>query len=397
MTPDTLPPELHVSGAASWLELNGAALRRNVGVFRQLLGPAQLGAVLKAEAYGHGLTETLPIVHPLVDAIYVITPQDGFSVRAFEASTHERRQVVVIGAMTAAETVELARRDVDVVFADAGWPAAVAALRASQLGKPARVHVHLDTGLGREGFVAADLPSLCAGLKEARDVVQVVGVLSHFSNTEDVTEQAYALAQVEAFETGFRFLRDELRLPDTVQRHLAASAAAMVLPQARFEIVRVGIALYGLWPSSETRLSARLVLDRVPQLEPVLSWRCRSQAIKQLPAGAYVGYGCTYRCSQETRVAVLPVGYYDGYPRLLSNRGHVLVQGQRCPVLGRVMMNHIVVDISRVQGVEGPVVATLLGSDGSETVSADLMGEWAQTINYEIVARLGSHLRRVVV
>ena len=170
------------------------------------------------------------------------------------------------------------------------------------------------------------------------------------------------------------------------------------MPQARHDAVRIGISLYGLWASSETRLSARALLGRVPELRPVLSWRCRSQLVKWLPAGSYVGYGCTYRCPVTTRIAVLPMGYYDGYPRLLSSRAHALVNGQRCPVLGRVMMNHVVIDVTRAapQG-EGPITATLLGRDGEEQVSADQLAVWAQTINYEIVTRIGAHLRRIVI
>ena len=171
----------------------------------------------------------------------------------------------------------------------------------------------------------------------------------------------------------------------------------MVLPSARFEIVRLGIALYGLWPSSETRLSARLVLGDVPHLHPVMTWKCRSQIVKWLPAGSYVGYGCTYRCPTDTRVAVLPLGYYDGYPRLASGKAYVLVNGQRCTVLGRVMMNHIVVDVTRAATSDEPITATLLGTDGAEHLSADTLAAWAQTINYEIVTRLGEHIRRIVV
>jgi alanine racemase len=109
-----------------------------------------------------------------------------------------------------------------------------------------------------------------------------------------------------------------------------------------------------------------------------------------------VGYGCTYRCTEPTRVAVLPLGYFDGYPRLASGRAHVLVNGRRCAVLGRVMMNHIIIDVTRASPDDRPVVATLMGEDGEEHVSADTLGGWADTINYEIVTRLGAHLRRVV-
>ena len=138
------------------------------------------------------------------------------------------------------------------------------------------------------------------------------------------------------------------------------------------------------------------MLGRVPELRPVLSWRCASQLTKWLPAGSYVGYGCTWRAPADTRIAVLPLGYYDGYPRMLSGKAHVLVAGQRCPVLGRVMMNHVVVDVTRAGKDDGQVIATLLGRDGGEQLSAEQLAGWAQTINYEIVTRLGAHLRRIV-
>jgi alanine racemase len=382
---------------ASWLEIDAKAPAHNASVFREALGKSvRVGGVLKGNAYGHGFAELLPLAHAACDVLYAIEVRDALAIRDFEARTGaERRQVVVLGAASADEAVEAARAGVEVAITDVGQSRFVAPLRGA--GVRLKGHVHLDTGLGREGFTAAELPSAIAWLQQADDAIEVAGVLSHFANTEDVTEQSYAGQQLAAFEEGSRRLREGLKLQGRLQRHIAASAAALLLPEARQDVVRVGISLYGLWPSNETRLSARALLGRVPELRPVLSWRCRSQLTKLLPAGSYVGYGCTYRCPVETRIAVLPVGYFDGYPRLLSSRAHALVNGHRCPVLGRVMMNHVVIDVTRAVPGDGPVTATLLGRDGDEQVSADQLAVWAQTINYEIVTRIGAHLRRVVI
>ncbi len=386
---------------ASSLELSRRAVATNVATFRGLEGGKvrRLGAVLKGNAYGHGFEPMLSVLHPLVDALYVISPNEALAIREREREEGWlRRHVLVIGPVSADEAVDLARSNVDVVVADGHWDAHVAALRKAHLVEPLKVHVHLDTGLGREGFTPDQLAKGEAGfLAAAQDVVTVAGVLSHFANTEDVTEQRYAEAQLAAFDVGFRALTASVPVPPGVQRHMAASAAALVLPPARHDVLRVGIALYGLWPSAETRLSARVVLGQVPALEPVLSWRCPSQVVKWLPAGAYVGYGCTFRCGAPTRVAVLPVGYFDGYPRLLSGRAHVLVNGQRCPVLGRVMMNHLIVDVTRATVDERPVAATLIGKDGDEALAVEQLATWADTIHYEIVTRLGEHLARTVV
>jgi alanine racemase len=390
------PPD---SGAvASHIELSARAWAANVAAFRRVLGPGRrLGAVLKGNAYGHGFLEALELAHGQVDALYVISPAEALAIRAWEAARALAScPVLVIGAVAADECVALARRQVAVVSADPGFAEVAPALRKA--GVTLDVHVHLDTGLGREGFTRAQLSGGAADfLARDPDVFRVRGVLSHFANTEDVTEQSYAHAQLTAFDAGVTLLGQRVLLPPDVERHVAASAAALVLPPSRCDVARVGIGLYGLWPSTETRLSAKVVLGEVPALEPVLAWRTPSQAVKWLEAGSYVGYGCTWRCGAATRVAVLPVGYFDGYPRLASGKAHVLVNGRRCPVLGRVMMNHLIVDVTHAVDSEAPLVATLLGRDGDEVVSAETLAAWAQTIHYELVTRLGAHLRRAVV
>ena len=390
------PRDTRFAAQASWLEIDGAALRHNVATFRDALGAGvRIGGVLKGNAYGHGFEQVLPIAHAACDTLYVIDPRDALLVRAFEKNNGlQNRQVLVLGGIDADEAVELARFGIDVALTDAGQARFVAPLRAA--GVRLRAHLHLDTGLGREGFPLADLPRGVEWLAEAADAIEVAGVLSHFANIEDVTEQTYANRQLDVFDEGVRRITSVLKSERLFERHIAASAAALLVPRARQDAVRIGISLYGLWASNETRLSAHSVLGRVPELRPVLSWRCASQLTKWLPAGSYVGYGCTWRAPADTRIAVLPLGYYDGYPRMLSGKAHVLVAGQRCPVLGRVMMNHLVVDVTRAATDDGQVIATLLGRDGGEQLSAEQLAGWAQTINYEIVTRLGAHLRRIV-
>jgi alanine racemase len=386
-----------VTAVASWLELSEKAWATNVQVFRELAGPGRkLGAVLKGNAYGHGFTTVLPWAHASTDALYVITPQEAQGIRAWEGFTAQpRKPVLVIGPASSAEAVDLAKSDVDLVAADADFVRHVEALRAAKPGKKLRTQVHIDTGLGREGFTVEQLAQGAADfLAQSTDVLELAGALSHFSNTEDVTEQSYAQGQLAAFDQGVALLEARAGLPKNAPRHMAASAAALVLPAARLDVLRAGIALYGQWPSTETRLSARVVLSRVPTLAPVLSWKCPSQVVKWLPAGSYVGYGNTYRCGAATRVAVLPVGYYDGYPRLASGKAHVLVNGKRCPLLGRVMMNHLIADVTHATADEKPLTATLIGADGDETISADALAGWAQTIHYEVLTRLGAHLER---
>jgi alanine racemase len=240
---------------SSRIELSASAWRANVEAFRGVVGPGRrVGAVLKGNAYGHGFAEVLPLAHGSVDALYVITPGEALAVRQFEAAHQRpRREVLVIGVVAPDELVELAAAGVDVVVADRSFEAALPLLRAR--GLTASAHVHLDTGLGREGFTAKQLEAGAADpLGAARDVLSVKGVLSHFANTEDVTEQSYAQAQLDTFERSVAVLSQRLGLAaGALTRHFAASAATLVLPASRYDVARVGIGLYGLWPSTETR------------------------------------------------------------------------------------------------------------------------------------------------
>ena len=162
-------------------------------------------------------------------------------------------------------------------------------------------------------------------------------------------------------------------------------------------MLRTGIGLYGLWPSRETFLSAQSNGIPVPDIKPVLSWKTRIVQIKELPAGSYIGYGCTYKTSRRTRLGVLPVGYADGYDRKCSNSAHVLVRGKRAPLLGRVCMNLIMIDLTDIPEASLEDTVVLLGQDRNEIITAEMMAEWIGTINYEIVTRISPFLPRIIV
>jgi alanine racemase len=390
---------------ASWLEVSKSAFANNVSVYRNLMESyILLGGVLKGNAYGHGFMQCLEIIHDFVDIIFVISPIDAFKIRKFEKENDRiQKRVVVIGAISPEETIHCAMKVIEVVVADERWAAYLPHLKRSEKVRgnryrPLKVHIHIDTGLSREGFQLDDLENKIGFLQSNTSLIHVQGVLSHFANTEDVTEQSYAFEQLSKLNKAYEIINQKLALPYKLEKHIAQSAATLLISKSHYDIVRVGIALYGLWPSMETKLSSKVVLPELPLLKPVLTWKCKSQSIKKLPSGTYIGYGCTCRADRDLRIALLPVGYFDGYPRNLSNKGYVLVTGTRCKILGRVMMNHIIVDVTEATGDEThEVVATLIGKDGGESVTAENLAEWAQTINYEIVTRIGSHLKRMVV
>ena len=385
-----------MSELASWIEIDKPALQNNLNYLRSLFtSETSLGVVLKANAYGHGLLEILQLIHSKVDIIHVISPKDAFLIREWESSQKSnQKRVLVIGAINTTEAVKCAALNIEVVIGTPQanqWPNS---LRDNKLNLKA--HIHIDTGLGREGFLPSEIETQLAFLKNCANEINVVAIMTHFANTEDVTEQTYALKQLQKLQDARNEL-SKIGINSKLETHCAASAATIVLSNSHFDSVRVGIAMYGLWPSQETRLSCTIVNKTQLPIKPVLSWKCKSQAVRMLNQGSFVGYGCTFRCERETRIAVFPVGYFDGYPRIASGKAYFLINGTRAPIIGRIMMNHIVVDVTNATRDDSPVTACLIGTDGSETISTEMLGAWAETINYEVVARIGQHLKRIII
>jgi alanine racemase len=241
------------------------------------------------------------------------------------------------------------------------------------------------------------MPEELAAFLDALDHLpglRTAGVSTHFANIEDTTDHRYARMQLERFQEISETVR---RRRAGIVRHCACSAAVLTMPETSFDMVRVGIGLYGLWPSKETLLSCLLEGREEAPLRPILNWKARIAQLKTLPAGSYVGYGCTHRTARPTRLAVLPIGYSDGYDRRLSGIGHVLVRGRRASILGRVCMNIVMVDVTDVEQVELEDEVILIGGDDSEEIGAQHLAGLCNTISYEIVARLNPSIPRFVV
>lgn len=367
----------------NWIEVNAQALRQNYELLSRRSGEAALAPVLKSNAYGHGLAIVYEALKPLNPAWlcvnYVEEAQElrdlGFKGR-----------VLVVGPASPELMSKAAHIQSDLVVGN--FQMLGHALKHQTL----KIHLKFDTGMGRQGFSVDDVEKVIGELGSAKS--QVEGVCSHFANVEDVTEQDYSNDQVEQFlkvsgrfkESGFKVLS-----------HIASSASCLIMDTSRFDLVRLGISQYGFWPSQATRISYLQIQSEVAELVPALSWYTRISSVKEVPAGKFIGYGCSYRTNRQTKVAVLPVGYYEGYPRIAGDHGsYVLIAGSRCPILGRVCMNMLMVDVTHIQAKIGDLV-TLIGKDQSEQILAVDLAAWSQTIHYELVTRLNSAIPRKLI
>src|SRR5262249_46013414 len=272
-------------------------------------------------------------------------------------------------------------------------PDVAKALSASsvKLGEPAKVHLKIETGTNRQGIPLQQLPSFINEIAKL-PALEVEGVYTHFANIEDTLDPSFAQSQLRKFRNAIGILEQAGIRPKQV--HVSATAGALLYTDMAFTMVRLGIGAYGIWPSRETQLAAR-ERGRLLPLAPVLTWKTRVAQVKEVNAGDYVGYGLTYRASRPKRLVVLPIGYYDGYDRKLSNSGRALIHGQPAPVVGRVAMNMTMLDVTDI-GADIDDEVVLIGRQGDAEIRVEELADKIGTIPYEVVARINPLIQRIV-
>jgi alanine racemase len=339
---------------------------------------------VKANAYGHGLVPAArAFLEGGADWLCVHSLEEAAALRTAKITA----PIYILGPIPLDHLADAVALDARLVVYTRQMVERMAAEKLS-----ARLHLKVETGNHRQGLMLPEALALADRIR-AIPGLTLEGISSHFANIEDTTDHTYARAQIARFDAAVEAFRAAGHAIPI--RHIANSAATILWPERTYELARVGIAAYGLWPSSETRVAAQLAGRSDFRLRPALTWKTRIAQVREVPEGAAIGYGCTVVTRRPTRLAILPVGYSDGYDRGLSNLAHVLIGGRPAPVMGRVCMNIIMVDVT-----DGPCPAledeaVLLGRQGDAEITAEQLAGWANTINYEIVARISTHLPRL--
>ena len=358
------------------------AIRANLAAISGALSGVETMAVVKADAYGHG---AIAVSRSARDAgvawLGVALPDEAIQLRESGDSGRILAWLLAPGEPSMQACVE---RDVDL---GAGTPWAVDAIAgaARAAGTRARVHLKVDTGLGRGGSAPDDWPGLVARAQSHGDVIEVVGIWSHLACADEPAHPATS-QQIAAFDDALAVAKSLGITPQV--RHLASSGAALTRPDTHYDMVRIGIAMYGLTPGP-------LIGPPWPHglvLRPAMTVRARVSSVKRVPQGHGASYGLTWRAPHETSLALVPLGYADGIPR--SVRGaEVAIAGGRHPIVGRVAMDQVVVDVGDARVVAGDEVLVLGPGDTGEP-TADTWATWDDTIGYEIVTRLGARVPR---
>lgn len=366
----------------TYIEVDLDAIAHNVQAIKaHIASHVMLIAVVKANAYGHGALEVAQTaLRNGASWLAVARADEGIYLRQAGIVA----PILVMNYTPPDEIEEALRHDLTLTLSDLE-PARLVSATASRLGRAATVHIKMDTGMGRFGLLPEEVLPFVQEVA-ALPGIQIEGLYTHFA-VADLADKDYTRLQFRRFQqVRNRLAAAGFRIPLC---HTANSAATLDLPETHLDAVRVGIAMYGLRPSSE-------VEPAVP-LRPALSLKSHVARVRTLPAGSSISYGRTYITPREMPVALVPVGYGDGYHRLISNRGAVLINGRRAPIVGRVCMDQLVVDVSQAGPVEPNSEVVLIGSQGEERITAEEVAGWAETINYEVTTALLPRVPRLYV
>lgn len=361
---------------AAWVEIDLGAITHNYKeIRRHMRKDAKLCAVVKADAYGHGaFAVARKAIAAGAEYLAVATISEAMKLREAGFTT----PLLILGLTKPDSSFDIVDADLTQTVCRIDLVQALSAEAVAQ-GKRVKVHIAVDTGLGRIGVPPADAAHF-ARVIAAMPGIEIEGIFSHFA-LADITDKSFSIEQIRLFQEACAAVEAAgLHIPI---RHIAESAAILDLPDVHFDMVRAGILQYGLWPSDE--------VTRPLNLRPAMKFCARIVYIKTIPPGTSIGYGRKFIAARESRIATISVGYADGYLRAYTN-GWVEVHGKRAPIAGRICMDQCMIDITDIPEAKLGDVVTLFGSD---TLTADDLARWANTISYEVLCLVSKHVSRI--
>lgn len=372
-----------INGLRTWIEIDQAKLRYNYETFRRVAPQAKLMAVCKSNAYGHSLVDFAQAAENLgVDWLGLDSILEALKLR----QNGLKKPMLVLGYTLPEMVKEAADNNISLTISSVPALEVLAGLEVSNL----KIHLKFDTGMCRQGFFPDDTEKVLDYLVKNLPQVEIEGVFTHFAGAKNPAFPQGTKEQIEKFDKILAVLKRRGLKP---LRHACATSGAIVFPEAQLDMVRLGIGLYGIWPSQEVKYAYS---DKF-ELQPILSWKTVIGEIKNVPAGSRVGYDFTELLERPTILGILPVGYWHGYDRSLSSIGKVLVKGHRARVLGRVSMDILTVDLTDVPEPQVGDAVVLLGQQNGAEMSADEMASLADTSAYEIITRLNPLIKRVYI
>jgi len=377
----------------SFIELSKSALKTNFNFIRKKIGPERkISAVVKANAYGHGIETYVPMAEACGIDHFAVS--SCFEAEEVKSICKPSSDIMIMGIFYRHDLPWIIENDIEIyVFNYDRLP--VILDFAIEHGRPARVHIEVETGTNRTGMNTEDIKKSIRFLKNHPDSFILKGVCSHLGGAESFANRFRLDRQIKEFDRiKKQFLRAKMQ-PDYF--HLACSAAALAWPETLHDMVRIGVTQYGFWPSPEIYYHHLQETDKRKDspLKRVLTWKTNVMEIKKVKKGEFIGYGTAYQAYRDMTIAVLPLGYGNGYSRSLSNKGFVLIRGRKAPIVGLINMNLFMVDITHFKQVETNDEVVLIGKQRNNKITVGSFSNSSQQINNEMLARLPAAIPRI--
>ena len=378
----------------SYIEISQSAYTSNIRYLQKIIGKdVRISSVIKGNAYGHGIENIVPLAERSgIHHFSVFSSKEAYEALAV---TSADSRIMVMGYLGDDEMAWAIENDIEFFVFD--WNRLEGAISlAKKMKKKACLHLEVETGFHRTGFEYQEVKKLVAFLKENAAHYIFEGLCTHYAGAESIANYLRIKNQLTNYRKFSRSFSRHGLIPR--YRHTACSAAALIYPATIMDMVRLGIAQFGFWPSPETHMF-RFKKDTSTgnDLKRLLSWKSRVMVVKEVPAGQFIGYGSSYLANRKTRIAVIPVGYANGFSRSLSNTGRVLIRGRRVPVIGTVTMNTMTVNVTDVPGIEKGDEVVIVGKQKRLSISISSFCEMSDQLNYQLLTRLPSDIPRIMV
>lgn len=378
-----------ITNYSSTIELDKKALANNIKFIQELIGPeTKFSAVVKGNAYGHGIAKIIPALEDLgLDHFSVFS---SFEAKQAHQYINNNSTIMIMGDLPDEDIPWIVENDIEFFLFN---PESIkfSLQEAKRQNKKLNIHIELETGMHRHGFEEENWDDLIDLLHHNKAYYNLKGICSHFAGAESSANFKRIEGQQKVFHKGVEKFKQAHLHPERL--HIASSAGVIAYPDYTLDMVRIGVLLYGLWPSKESQLTHRYKHKSNLTLKSVLSWYSFIMEIKHADPGEYIGYGNTYLAERHIAIASVPVGYGYGFSRVLSNTGRVLVHGKRLPVIGLVSMNMFLINITDVDVKIGDRV-TLIGKDGEQEIKVSYFGNLSNQLNYELLTRLDKDIPR---
>jgi alanine racemase len=380
---------------SSRIYLSLSALKKNVKFIRSKVGPEPvISATVKANAYGHGIDKFIPMLERC--GIHHFAVASGFEASQVLQCCSPRAEISIMGILYQHDLDWVIAHGIQYyVFDFERLQQSVEAAR--RVGKKAIVHLEVETGGNRTGLPLGQLDEAIEFLKQHEADIDFRGLCTHLAGAETIANHFRIRRQIVVYREAYEKCKAAGYLPRL--RHIASSAAALSLPEARMDMVRIGIALYGLWPSPDIYNMHLVETNQISDnpLQRVISWKTNIMHLKEVQEGEFVGYGTSFQANSDMKVAVIPLGYANGYSRSLSNKGFVLIRGKRANICGVINMNLFMVDVSHIRPVEVGDEVVLIGRQKKNSITISSFADFSNTLNNEMMSRLPADIPRDII